>query len=146
MQYKIGELADRAGVPVQTIRYYERRGLIPEPPRRESGYRQYSPDYVNRIRFIKKAQQLGFSLEEIAELLALRIKSSESCDEVKSHIDIKLNAIEEKILALQSIGRALEELRTLCDLREPSSECPVLEILTSQQVDLQIERQVEHET
>lgn len=69
----IGQLAKNAGVNIETIRYYERRGLIPEPPRRESGYRQYSPEFVTRIQFIKRAQELGFSLNEIAELLALRV-------------------------------------------------------------------------
>ena len=72
---KVGQLAKEAGVNIQTIHYYERRGLIPEPPRQPSGYRDYSPDFVARIRFIKKAQELGFSLAEIAELLDLRIES-----------------------------------------------------------------------
>ncbi len=126
---KVGQLAKEAGVNIQTIHYYERRGLIPEPPRRPSGYRDYSPDFVARIRFIKKAQELGFSLAEIAELLDLRIESADKCGEVKERVEAKVAAIEEKIQSLQQMKHALAELVTLCDRREPSSECPILEAL-----------------
>jgi MerR family mercuric resistance operon transcriptional regulator len=78
----IGQLAKQAGVNIETIRYYERQGLLPEPPRRASGYRQYSAEFVKRIQFIKRAQTLGFSLKEIAELLDLRIESDTACDQV----------------------------------------------------------------
>ena len=70
---KIGEFAHDAGVNVQTVRYYERRGLLPEPDRRPSGYREYGPDALDRLHFIKRAQELGFTLTEIRELLALRL-------------------------------------------------------------------------
>ena len=72
--FTIGQMAKQAGVNIETVRFYEREGLIPEPPRKASGYRQYSPDFVKRILFIKRAQTLGFSLKEIAELLDLRVE------------------------------------------------------------------------
>ena len=78
----IGQLARQAEVNVETLRYYERRGLIPEPPRKESGYRQYPPDDLARIRFIKHAKELGFTLKEILDLLTLRVDPETSCDDV----------------------------------------------------------------
>ena len=81
---KIGELARAADVGVETIRYYERRGLLTRPPRRASGYRQYPPQAVNRVRFIRRAQALGFTLREIEELLALRVDDERSCADVRA--------------------------------------------------------------
>src|SRR6266700_6790319 len=81
----IGQVARKAGVGVETVRFYEREGLLEEPPRRTSGYRQYSEEVVKRIGFIKRAQKLGFSLKEITELLLLRVDAQTSCDEVKQH-------------------------------------------------------------
>lgn len=82
----IGQLAKQAQVNVETIRYYERRGLVPEPPRRESGYRQYSPDTVARIKFIKRVQELEFSLREIAELLSLRVDPGTTAGDIKGRV------------------------------------------------------------
>ncbi len=127
--FMIGQLAKNAGVNVETIRYYERRGLIPEPPRRESGYRQYGPDFVGRIRFIKHAQALGFSLNEIAELLALRIDSESSCHEVRRHAESKIVNIEGKIQTLKRMKQALVELVAGCNEHGSSGECPILEAL-----------------
>ena len=93
----IGEVAERAAVNVQTIRYYERRGLLPDPPRSASGYRQYDQRNVARVRFIKRAQALGFSLSDISDLLALRVDPSSSCEEVLHHAEIKLRDIDERI-------------------------------------------------
>ena len=125
----IGQLAKKAGVNVETIRYYERRRLIPEPPRRESGYRQYTADFVVRIQFIKRAQELGFSLNEISELLALRIDSETSCSEVRKHAEAKIANIEGKIQSLQSVKRALVELVQVCNENGTTGECPILEAL-----------------
>ena len=125
----IGQLAKNAGVNVETIRYYERRRLIPEPPRRESGYRQYTADFVVRIQFIKRAQELGFSLNEIAELLALRIDSKTTCSEVRKHAEAKITNIEGKIQSLQSMKRALVELVQVCNENGTTGECPILEAL-----------------
>lgn len=125
----IGQVAKEAGVHVETVRYYERQGLIPEPPRRASGYRQYSPDFVRRIRFIKRAQTLGFSLKEIAELLALRVESEGVCNEVKRHTEQKITGIEQKIETLQRMKDVLVELVASCDQREPTDACPILAAL-----------------
>lgn len=133
MMLKIGQLAKAAGVTIDTIRYYERRGLIPEPPRRESGYREYAPDFVSRLRFIRKAQELGFSLTEIRELLALQIDSVETCDQVRHRAEEKVHDIEAKIQTLQRMHAILSDLIRACDQRESSGICPILNILTSQE-------------
>lgn len=125
----IGQLAKNAGVNIETIRYYERRGLIPEPPRRESGYRQYTPEFVTRIQFIKRAQELGFSLNEIAELLALRVDSETACSEVRQHAEVKIANIEGKIQTLQQMKQALKALVVVCNENGTTSECPILEAL-----------------
>jgi MerR family copper efflux transcriptional regulator len=132
MMLKIGQLANAANVTIDTIRYYERRGLLPEPLRRASGYREYSPDFVSRLQFIRKAQELGFSLTEIRELLALQIDSVETCDQVRHRAEEKVHAIEAKIQTLQRMHSILSDLIRSCDQREPSGICPILDVLTSQ--------------
>jgi len=125
----IGQLARKARVHVETVRYYERRGLLPEPLRRWSGYRQYSQDDVMRLQFIKRAQKLGFSLKEIAELLSLRVDPETSCDDVKKRTEAKLADIEAKIHALERMRKALKKLVASCSGRGPTSACPILEAL-----------------
>ena len=125
----IGEVADRAGVGVQTIRYYERRGLVSEPPRSSGGFRQFPERTVRRIRFIKRAQGLGFTLEEIEELLNLRADESASCSDVRSRAVAKLHEIDEKIDELREMREALQELVDACSGEGPVSECPCLEAL-----------------
>lgn len=127
----IGQLAKEAQVNVETVRYYERRGLMPEPPRKESGYRQYPQDSVARIRFIKRAQELGFSLKEISELLSLRIDPDTTCADIKRKAELKLADIEGKIRTLQGMKRALTKLASSCRGRGPTSKCPILEVLDS---------------
>src|SRR5574342_138792 len=102
----VGQLAKEAHVNIETVRYYERRGLLPEPKRRESGYREYSPEEVFRIRFIKRAQELGFTLKEISELLGLRVDSKTTCAKVKKQADAKISDIEEKIRLLKKMKAA----------------------------------------
>ena len=125
----IGQLARRAQVHVETVRYYERRGLLPQPIRQWSGYRQYSQDDVTRLRFIKHAQRLGFSLKEIAELLSLRVDPDTSCRDVKHRAEAKLADIEEKIRTLEQIKNALKQLVAACRGRGPTTMCPILEAL-----------------
>ena len=125
----IGQLAKQAGVNVETVRYYERRGLIPEPPRRDSGYRQYTQDFVLRIRFIKRAQELGFALKEIDELLALRVESKAVCDDVREQAKLKIADVEAKIQMLEKIKFTLAELVTACEENELTDECPILKSL-----------------
>lgn len=127
----IGQLARRAHVNVETVRYYERRGLIPEPPRRESGYRQYSQDVAARMEFIKCAKEVGFSLKEVSELLSLRAGPDATCGDVKKRAEVKVANIEEKVRDLERMKNALLELIAACEGRGPTSACPILEALNN---------------
>jgi len=127
----IGQLAKQANVNLETIRYYERRGLIPEPPRSISGYRQYSADDLQRTRFIKRAQGLGFSLKEIAELLSLRVEPGTTCGEVKERVQAKITDVEKRISDLEHIRAALLRLSKSCTGRGPVSKCPILDELNN---------------
>lgn len=124
-----GQLAQSANVNVETLRYYERRGLLPEPPRRESGYRLYPPESIARLHFIKGAQELGFTLEEIQELLALRVEEGASKTEVRDRAQHKVAQIEVKITALQRMRDALSHLIDQCHGDGPTSDCPILEAM-----------------
>jgi MerR family mercuric resistance operon transcriptional regulator len=124
-----GQLAKKAQVGTETVRYYERRGLIPEPDRRESGYRQYPPETVTRIQFIKHAKELGFSLTEIHELLSLQLNPALSCSEVKKIAEAKIRHIDEKIGKLQRMKRSLTELTRECSGNKPVSDCNILKAL-----------------
>jgi MerR family mercuric resistance operon transcriptional regulator len=128
----IGQLAKKAQVNIETVRYYERRGLLPEPPRKDSGYRQYSENDVSRLLFIKRAQTLGFTLKEILELLSLRVDPNTTCGDVKRRAEAKIADIEEKTLALKKMKKALTKLAATCKGRGPTSECPILEMLNSE--------------
>jgi len=125
----IGQLAKQSGVGVETLRYYERRKLIPEPPRRRSGYRQYPPETVNRIRFIRRAKELGFSLKEIDELLALRAESAGQCAEVLARAQRKIDDIAQRIASLERMKHALAQLANSCSKSGTSGDCPILDAL-----------------
>ena len=125
----IGQVAKQVGVGLETIRFYERKGLIDEPPRRASGYREYPPDAVARVKFIRRAKELGFSLKEIADLLTLRVDQDTTCAEVRERAEAKIADIQDKIRALQQMKRALTRLTVTCSGSGPSSECPILEAL-----------------
>lgn len=127
-----GELASEAGVGVESIRFYERRGLLPEPPRLASGYRAYPPDTVTRVRFIKRSQLLGFTLAEISELLDLRVDQENTCEHVRQQLESKLTEVESKIRMLQEMQRALADMAAACDQGGPQGECPVLTTLLEQ--------------
>lgn len=129
MTLTIGDLASRADVNVQTVRYYERRGLVPAPPRTDSGYRQYPPDSVARVQFIKRAQALGFSLREIAELLDLRVHPRRSCAEVRRKAEAKRDEIDRKIRSLRELRTSLDGLIEACDSNTQTKECPIIETL-----------------
>jgi MerR family copper efflux transcriptional regulator len=130
-QMTIGEVAERGGVNLQTIRYYEREGLLPPPPRLPSGYRVFSEPTVRRVRFIKRAQELGFTLAEIRELLSLRIDHERDRSEVRAIAEAKVADIEEKIRTLSAMKEALVRLTEHCSGHGPASECPILESLDS---------------
>src|SRR5258708_34301090 len=121
----IGQVARRAGVGIETVRFYEREGLLEEPLRRPSGYRQYSEQVVQRIHFIKRAQQLGFSLKEIAELLLLRVDAQTSCEEVQQSTEAKIAEVEGKLIELQRMRQALLQVAALCTGQGPASACPM---------------------
>src|SRR5438093_13490385 len=97
MPLTIGQVAAAADVNIQTIRYYERRGLFPTPRRTPAGYRQYAEDAVARLRFIKHAQELGFSLQEVQELLALRVRQGAACDVVERKTRQKIEVVQQRI-------------------------------------------------
>lgn len=125
----IGQLAKQAGVNIDTLRYYEKRGLLPAARRKESGYRQYLDDAVLRIRFIKHAKDLGFSLDEISELLSLKIDRTAKCGDIKKRAQRKLSEIEGKMQMLERMRVTLTKLTQTCDEGKRVSECPLLEAL-----------------
>jgi len=125
----IGQLAKQTDIGLETIRFYEREGLIANPPRRPSGYRAYPPETVQRVRFIRTAKELGFSLKEIGELLALRVDPVESCAHVKTIAEDKITDIEQRIRRLQRMRKTLRKLVTACEAREATSDCPILDSL-----------------
>ena len=128
----IGQVAKCAGVGVETVRFYERKGLLEEPARRQSGYRQYAQDAIRRIQFIKRAKDLGFSLGEISELLCLRVDPDTSCREVKVRAEAKLADIEKKLCDLQRMQTALRQLASACSGEGPTSHCPILDALEAE--------------
>jgi len=129
MSLSIGQVATAADVNVQTIRYYERRGLMATPRRTIAGYRQYAEAAVARLRFIKHAQELGFSLQEIQELLGLRVRHGAACDTVERKTRRKIEVVQQRIRDLQRMKRTLERLAAACAVRRPTAECPILEVL-----------------
>ncbi|HUQ91893.1 MAG TPA: MerR family DNA-binding protein [Bryobacteraceae bacterium] len=134
MGLKIGEVAQRGGVNLQTIRYYERKHLLPEPPRLASGYRVYPDQTVRRIRFIKRAQEIGFTLVEIRELLAIRIDADRDRSDVRALAQAKITDIEKKIQTLSRMKEALGRITERCSGCGPASACPILESIDSEEV------------
>jgi MerR family mercuric resistance operon transcriptional regulator len=125
----IGRLARSAGVGVETIRFYEREGLLAQPNRRPSGYRQYPADAVRRVRFIRHAKELGFSLNEIQELLDLRMNPTTTCADVRRRAQEKAADVGQRIAALERIRSTLERLVRTCRGKGPKEECPILAAL-----------------
>jgi MerR family transcriptional regulator, copper efflux regulator len=124
----IGQVAKLSGVGVETIRFYEREGLLNKPKRKESGYRLFEAEVVSRIKFIKRAKQLGFSLKEIRELLSLRVDSRVSATEVKKRVDSKIEQIDRRIYDLKKVRNALAQLSRSVR-KSPVSEFTVLDVL-----------------
>ena len=122
---KIGEVAKRSEVGVETIRYYERQGLLAEPDRRPSGYRQYDESVVSRLRFIRNAKELGFTLAEIKELLELWFDVKTKCVHVRHRAEKKITNIEDKIRSLQKMKRSLKKIVRQCADRDKFDECPL---------------------
>lgn len=135
---RISEAAKAAGVGVETIRFYERKGLVEQPrrPVLSGGFRFYSGKTVERIRFIRQAQEIGFSLREIKELLSLRVDPAADCGEVRTHARTKLDEVNRKIASLKEMKGALEELIEACPGQGAAlGECSILEALTRSVLD-----------
>ncbi len=127
----IGTLAKQTTVGIETIRYYERRGLLEPVERRESGYRIYDENSAKKLLFIKNAQQLGFTLEEIGELLKLKVSNTSRCGTVKKRATRKIGEIDNKIAVLKSIKKALTKLVSHCHEELPTDDCPILASMES---------------
>lgn len=126
---RTSQVALRAGVNPQTLRYYERRGLLPEPARLESGYRSYDSRSVATIRFVKRAQALGFTLTEIEALLHLAAGGPESCEGAHAMASQKIGELDAKIASLQAMRLSLQRLAATCELPPAQRECPIIESL-----------------
>ena len=137
----IGRLAKAVGVNIQTVRYYEQRQLLAPTARMPSGYRLYGDEAVRRLRFIKNAQALGFTLHEIAELLNLRVNAAARCGDVQRRAQAKLAYVEAKVRDLEALARALKELIRSCRAGQPTDHCPILTNLEKER-----ERPVEAKT
>jgi len=122
-----GQLAAKAKVSIETVRYYERRGLLPEPARTEAGYRQYSPTEVERLQFIKTAQALGFSLKEIEDLLSFCAESKTACVRMRKRIQEKIREVQKRISLLQGLVHTLEEFDQRCAEKKTSQGCPLIQ-------------------
>jgi MerR family transcriptional regulator, copper efflux regulator len=129
---KIGYVAKVCGIGIETIRFYERSGLIAEPPRRESGYREYPYETITRLRFIKRAKELGFSLKEINELLSMRERGEAKCKDIKRQAELKLSDIDLRIKDLQKMKKAILNLKGRCSDGASLKECPILHSLEEQ--------------
>ncbi len=122
----IGQLARLAAVNVETIRYYQRIGLIAEPPKPDQGYRRYSHQVLDRVRFIKRAQELGFTLKEIAKLLSL---SEARCGDVQALAELKYDNIQAKIADLHRLASVLKDLLLQCQANPDNAGCPIIQSL-----------------
>lgn len=123
----IGGVAKEANVNVETIRYYERRRLLPQPLRTPAGYRIYSADAVRRLHFVKRAQELGFSLKEIKELLGLRVRPGSTSTDIRKLAGAKITDIDKKIRTLQAMKKSLVQITNACSGCGPVSDCPILD-------------------
>lgn len=122
----IGQAAKQLDIHIETIRFYERKGLIEQPPKPESGYRHYSTDSINRIRFIKRAQQLGFTLKEIINLLSL---NDQPCSQARELAEQKLASVKQKIQDLQQLEVGLKEMIKQCTNNASEEHCPIIDSL-----------------
>ena len=127
----IGEVAKAAGVGVETVRFYERKRLLATPKRPHSGFRQYDGEAAQRIRFIRHAQDLGFSLAEVKQLLELRLDPRRSCADVKGEAEAKIEEINEKLTSLRRMRQALIKITHSCSGEGPTSACPILDAIDS---------------
>ena len=130
---QIGQLARDAGVPIDTVRYYERQGILPPAERQASGYRRYNPADVSRLRFVRRAKALGFSLVEVRELLALSGRPAEDMAGLKAAASEKLADVRHKIAELERIRDGLTALITACPGHGALAQCPILVALSGEE-------------
>ncbi len=128
---RTGQVARQSGVNIQTLRYYERRGLLQAPPRRPSGYREYGADAVGIIRFVKRAQELGFSLDEVELLLELAAGGPPNCNRARALATQRLADLEMKISSLRAMQASLRRLVATCGKPRRERDCPLLEALAA---------------
>lgn len=128
----IGRVAVLSGVGVETVRFYERQGLIEQPPRRKSSYRDYPEDVVAQLRFIRRAKELGFTLREIKELLLLRQDPATLATDVRQRAEAKIAAIDAKIRSLSRMKEALVQMTSSCSCHSSTAGCPLLEALSGE--------------
>jgi MerR family mercuric resistance operon transcriptional regulator len=128
----ISALAEQTGSNIETIRYYERIGVMPEPDRTSGGHRFYTPDQIKRLRFIRRTRELGFTLDEIRNLLRLVDEHSYTCDDIRDIVSAHLAKMREKIKDLRRLEKSLREMVATCD-RGAVPECPILEVLSVEQ-------------
>jgi Hg(II)-responsive transcriptional regulator len=124
--FTIGQVAREAGIGVETVRFYEREGLLEEPERRQSGYRQFQQEAIDRLRFIKQAQRLGFTLREVRELLSLKLDPRSTRSEIRERAVAKVADIDKRIAELKRMKKALAPLIEACDGRGTLEGCPIL--------------------
>jgi MerR family transcriptional regulator, mercuric resistance operon regulatory protein len=127
MKIKISKFSEETEVPVETIRYYEKRGLLPYTSKSQGGYRLYTEEDIERLRFIKRMQQLGFSLKDIKELLAFKKVGSDECGKIQRQIQLKVREIEEKLSELKQAKKTLAQMTEICKANTRKGECPFLE-------------------
>jgi DNA-binding transcriptional MerR regulator len=123
---KIGEVAKRSGTGIETIRFYEREGLLPPPQRRPSGYRQYDEATVERLDYIRRAKELGFTLAEVRELLDLSFTARSGCDHIRQRAEAKVADIEGKIRSLRQMKRSLGRIIRRCRVKDSTEDCPLV--------------------
>ncbi len=128
--YRTGELAHQAGVNKETIRFYEKKGLLSDPARTESGYRQYTQKDLDRLVFIKNAKELGFALSEIKELLAIADGDIYKCCDVRKIAENKLEHIDNQLKHLRKLRTTLSKLMTECQRADTIKDCPIIETLS----------------
>jgi MerR family mercuric resistance operon transcriptional regulator len=130
LELTIGKLAESAGVNIETIRYYQRRGLLDEPPKPLGGHRRYAPEQTKRVRFIKRAQALGFTLDEVGALLTL--DAACACNETRTLAVHKLGLIKQKMANLAAMRQALGSLVQQCDAGDAHATCPIIDVLAGE--------------
>ncbi len=129
--FSIGKLSKQSGIAIETIRFYEKQRLLPKPKRTGTGYRQYNQGDLQRISFIKRSKDLGFTLAEIKELLSLKVGGKTTCADVRRKAELKIKDIEGRVAELQRIKLALKTLSSSCKGTGPAGECPILDALSA---------------